>query len=170
MNKSHFIIFCILTLIFVTQQTVADDSNSSSNKRTGSIYQGYYTLETARGPYEACLKFKETNTPYTQFLDQKLEENFQKFENMYLERMKAKAECLKLPIEEQNVFKQRAKDNYKDSDNAYMYKMGVAMVIAGHDNVEKFVDGCNTFSQSYSLLYSESKEEKLDTVTCEYRK
>lgn len=149
-----------------SEKTISAD-NDQGQKR---LYKAFYSFEGQNAAYQACMKFKETGNPYARYIDQTFERNFQAFEKLYDKQMKTTAECYGITAQERNQIKERAESNYKKSDEAKMYQLVVAMVISGQDDIERFIKGCNTISQSFSLLYTQSKDEKIDQKTCKFTK
>lgn len=147
------------------QETARNTELELDNQELIKIYSAFYEME---GVAEYCMDFKNSSHHLARIIDGDLEKNFINTRKRFLQEMKKKFECKNISDANIAVIQSKAKEHYDNSDmgelTALQKKMGAHLYINEND-VYSRIEGCNTLSQHYKLLYQKNKDKEL---TCEY--
>lgn len=115
--------------------------------------------------YRACSNYKQGKSKrgnaLVTFLDEDFDKNYSTYRKSYEDHIYALGKCLGFNKEQTSAFKDKGENRYLHNAEALMQRASGATVNGHISSEEKFVDGCNAFSQQF-LDLAIKKQEALE--------
>lgn len=144
-------------------------SSSNQDSRHQELSELYKSVATFGAAYDACKRVRNEGCLGCYGIHDSIAKNYQDFVALANKQAAQIAECKNIDDEELSKIKKTSFKTFSNSQDAKLYKLGAAAVLSGHEDMDNFVQGCNTISQSMYLLVSENESKAINMETCGFQ-